>query len=131
MVQAQCRLVLPSHLFYIAEQMKARDPLLGPLEQLVLLAVLRIGSEAYGMTIRREVEERTGRRLSIGAVYTALDRLLRKGYVRSHLGAPTTERGGRAKRHFRITARGEGALRESQSLLQSMSAGLELGLERK
>lgn len=107
--------------------MTPRDTLLGPHEQLILLAILRIGEGAYGMTIRREVEQRTGRKLSIGSVYTTLERLQRKGYVRSRLGEPTMERGGRAKRHYRITASGERALRESHELLRSMSEGLALG----
>ncbi len=111
--------------------MATRDNLLGPHEQVVLLAILHLGEGAYGMTIRREVEQRAGRKLSIGSVYTTLERLQRKGYVRSHLGDPTTERGGRAKRHFRITAKGERALKESHELLRSMSEGLELGWEGK
>jgi DNA-binding PadR family transcriptional regulator len=92
---------------------------------------MRIGKDAYGMTIRREVEERSSRKLSIGAVYTTLERLLRKGYVRSYMGDATTERGGRAKRHFRITGKGERALKESHDLLRSMTEGLEFGWESK
>lgn len=111
--------------------MAARDNLLGPHEQLILLAILRIGEHAYGVTIRREVEDRSGRKLSIGAVYTTLDRLERKSYVRSRLGEATTERGGRAKRHYRVTAKGERALRESHDLVRSMTEGLELGWEAK
>lgn len=111
--------------------MVPRDNLLGPHEQMILLAILRIGENAYGMTIRREVESRSGRALSIGSVYTTLDRLQRKGYVRSRLGQPTTERGGRAKRHFRITAKGERALKESYELLRAMTEGLEPGWEAK
>jgi DNA-binding PadR family transcriptional regulator len=111
--------------------MTAHDNLLGPHEQLILLAILRIGEEAYGMTIRREVEQRSGRKLSIGAVYTTLERLQRKRYVRSHMGAATMERGGRAKRHFRITGKGERALKESHDLLRSMTEGLEFGWESK
>ena len=107
--------------------MKSRQNLLGPHEQLILLAVMRIGSEAYGMTIRREVEQRAGRKLSIGAVYTTLDRLQRKGYVKARMGEATMARGGRAKRHFRITASGERALRESYDVLQAMADGLEPG----
>ncbi len=115
--------------YYAVEEMASRDTLLGPHEQLILLAILRIGDGAYGMTVRREVEQRAGRRLSIGSVYTTLERLERKGYVRSRLGEPTTERGGRAKRHYRISARGASALRESHELLRSMSEGLGLGWE--
>lgn len=104
--------------------MANQSNLLGPHEQVVLLAIVHAGDDAYGMTIRREVEERSGRTLSIGAVYTTLDRLQRKGYVRSRMGDATPERGGRAKRHYRITAKGEHALRESRQLLQSMTEGL-------
>jgi PadR family transcriptional regulator, regulatory protein PadR len=111
--------------------MTTRENLLGPHEQVVLLAILRIGEGAYGMTIRREVEQRAGRKLSIGSVYTTLERLQRKGYVRSRRGEPTAERGGRAKRHYRITAKGERALRESHDLLRSMTEGLEVEWQAK
>ena len=76
----------------------------------MLLALVRLEANAYGMTIRREIEDRTGRNLSIGAVYATLDRLESKGYVSSSLSEPTAERGGRAKRLFRIEA---GAIRHS------------------
>lgn len=111
--------------------MTSRDNLLGPHEQVVLLAILHIGEGAYGMTIRREVEQRAGRNLSIGAVYTTLERLQRKGYVRSRIGEPTTERGGRAKRHYWITAKGESALRESHNLFRVMTEGLDLEWQPK
>jgi DNA-binding PadR family transcriptional regulator len=110
--------------------MTDRPNLLGPHEQLVLLAILHIGDDAYGMTIRREVEQRSGRELSIGSVYTTLERLQRKGYVRSHLGGPTKERGGRAKRHYQITGEGRRAIREAHELLHSMIKGLELDWEQ-
>jgi PadR family transcriptional regulator len=107
--------------------MTTRQNLLGPHEQLILLAILRVGEQAYGMTIRREVEQRSRRDISIGAVYTTLDRLQRKGYVRSYMGSATAERGGRAKRHYRITAKGEHALKESHDVLRSMTEGLDFG----
>jgi DNA-binding PadR family transcriptional regulator len=103
----------------------ARGELLGSLEQIVLLALIRLGDDAYGMTVRREIEERTGRDLSIGAVYATLERLESKGYVSSAVGEPTPERGGRAKRHFRIEAAGERALRTTQQAMRNMSAGLK------
>jgi DNA-binding PadR family transcriptional regulator len=103
----------------------ARGELLGSLEQIVLLALVRLGDDAYGMTVRREIETRTGRDLSIGAVYATLERLESKGYVSSAIGAPTPERGGRAKRHFRIEAAGERALRATQEAMRNMSAGLK------
>ena len=93
-------------------------------EQIVMLAVLRLGADAYGMTVRREIEERTGREISIGAVYATLERLEAKGYVSSFTGEPTAERGGRAKRHFEIEAAGHRALNASQNALKNMSAGL-------
>ena len=104
-----------------------RGDLLGSLEHIVLLALVRLEANAYGMTIRREIEERTGRNLSIGAVYATLDRLESKGYVRSFLGEPTAERGGRAKRLFRIEAEGNQALRASQDAIRKMTLGLPKG----
>jgi DNA-binding PadR family transcriptional regulator len=101
-----------------------RGDLLGSLEHIVLLALVRLETNAYGMTIRREIEERTGRNLSIGAVYATLDRLESKGYVSSFLGEPTSERGGRAKRLFRMKAEGNQALRASQDAIRKMTLGL-------
>jgi PadR family transcriptional regulator PadR len=105
--------------------MPPRGDLLGSLEHIVLLALVRLGENAYGMTVRREIEERTGRDLSIGAVYATLERLEGKGYVSSFTGEPTAERGGRAKRLFRIEADGEQALRTSQEAIRRMTAGLK------
>jgi DNA-binding PadR family transcriptional regulator len=101
-----------------------RGELLGSLEHLVLLALVRLKANAYGMTVRREIEARTGRSLSIGAVYATLERLEAKGYVSSSIGAPTPERGGRAKRLFRMEADGERALGVSQQAIRSMTVGL-------
>jgi DNA-binding PadR family transcriptional regulator len=101
-----------------------RGDLLGSLEHLVLLAVARLGSDAYGMTVRREIEKRTGRNLSIGAIYATLERLHTKGYVSSSIGKPTAERGGRAKRHFQIEPEGERALATSHDAIRRMAAGL-------
>ena len=105
--------------------MKTRDNPLGSLEHIVLLAVMRLGSDAYGMTVRREIESGTGREISIGAVYATLVRLESKGLVKSYTGEPTAERGGRAKRHFSLTADGKGALRTTHEVLRKMSAGLK------
>jgi PadR family transcriptional regulator, regulatory protein PadR len=98
------------------------------LEQLVLLAVARLGDNAYGMTVRREIAARTGRELSLGAVYTTLDRLERKGYVRSATGEPTTEREGRGRRLFRIETAGEAVLAEALATLDQMRADLPMAL---
>ncbi len=105
--------------------MKAREDPLGSLEHIVLLAVMRLDANAYGMTVRREIENATGRDISIGAVYATLDRLESKGYVRSHTGEPTAERGGRAKRYFDMTTDGVGALRNTHDIILKMSAGLK------
>src|SRR5258708_3649953 len=104
-----------------------RGELLGPLEQIVLLALVRLEANAYGMTVRREIEKRTGRDISIGAVYATLERLEGKGYIRSYTGEPTPERGGRAKRLFRIEADGERALRVSHEAIRNMTRGLKSG----
>jgi DNA-binding PadR family transcriptional regulator len=104
--------------------MPPRGDFLGSLEQIVLLALVQLGDHAYGMTVRREIETRTGRNLSIGAIYATLERLEGKGYVSSFTGEPTAERGGRARRHFRVEAEGRRALRTSQEAIRKMSAGL-------
>jgi PadR family transcriptional regulator PadR len=98
---------------------------LGSLEQLLLLALLRLGDDAYGVPIRDEIEERTGRVISPGAIYTALDRLETRGLVRSRLGDPTPERGGKRKRHYRLTAKGAATIGEAHSDLVRMTRGLE------
>lgn len=102
----------------------SRGDHLGPLEQIVLVALLRLGTGAYGMAVRREIHQRTGRDLSIGAVYATLERLETKGYVTSFLGEPSGERGGRAKRFFRVEASGRQALRTTQGVMRRMTAGL-------
>jgi len=102
---------------------------LGSLEQIVLLALVRLGSDAYGVAVRLEIEKRTGRSLSIGAIYATLGRLEAKGFVTSRIGEATAERGGRAKRYFRVEADGLRALRASQRALDNMSAGLRKRLE--
>jgi PadR family transcriptional regulator PadR len=96
---------------------------LGEFEQLVLLAILRLGSNAYGMAIRREIEERAGRKTSIGALYLTLDRMEQKGFVASETGEATPERGGRAKRFFSINPSGREALRKSLEGVRKMAAG--------
>ena len=112
-------------LFYIVEVMFGRD-YLGEFEHLVLLALIRLSDEAYGVTVRQEIQTRTGREVSIGAVYATLERLQNKDYVKSFLGEPTAERGGRAKRFFRVTAKGITAVNRTQQALGRMTEGLEL-----
>ena len=106
--------------------MPARD-YLGEFEHIIVLALLRLEDRAYGVTVRQEIEFRTNREVSIGAVYATLDRLETKGYVKSHRGDPTPERGGRSKRFFRVTAKGVAAVNRTQRALQSMTEGLDLG----
>jgi len=103
---------------------------LGEFEQTVLLAIAHAGDRAYGVTIRQEIENRTGRDVTIGALYTSLARLERKGYVRSSMSDPTPQRGGRAKRHFVVSAAGVGALRQSRERLSRMWQGLHPDLKR-
>ena len=99
-----------------------RTEALGEFEQIVLLAIVRLEAEAYGTTIRREIEARTGRLVAIGALYTALERLERKGYVGSMLSDPTPQRGGRSKRFFMLKAAGVAALKRSRQALDRMWA---------
>jgi len=99
---------------------------LGEFEHLVLLAVLRLDAAAYGMRVRREIAERTGRDVSIGAVYRTLDRLADKGLVISTLSDPTPARGGRAKRSFRLTGAGADAVTRARQDLANMLEGLVL-----
>lgn len=102
---------------------------LGEFEQLVLLAVLQSGAEAYGVPVWREIGARTGREVSLAAVYKTLVRLESKGYVESGLGAPTAERGGRGKRLYRLTGPGLRLLRASLASLARMAEGLQGVLE--
>jgi PadR family transcriptional regulator PadR len=100
---------------------------MGELEQAVLLAIMRLGSEAYGVTIRHDLMERLGRPVSIGATYTVLERLEAKGFVTSWMGGATRERGGRAKRFYRIEASGLRALDEARMATANLWAGLPGG----
>ena len=95
------------------------DPL-GNLEILVLLAIHHCGEEAYGVAIRSEIEERTGRFISVGALYETLHRLERKDYVRSRTGEPRAERGGRARRYYEVSFLGSAALHETTDNLLRM-----------
>ena len=99
--------------------MESKDRL-GRFEELILLALVRLRENAYGVSIRRELAERTGRDVSFGSVYTTLERLERKGYVSSRLGDPTPERGGRAKRYFTIEAPGIRALNDTRQTIANM-----------
>ena len=108
----------------------ARVESLGEFEQSVLLAVAHLGDGAYGVSIRREIERRTGREVAVGALYTALDRLERKKFIVSEMSDPTPERGGRSKRHLRIRPAGVRALQQSREFLNRMWDGFEPDLSR-
>jgi PadR family transcriptional regulator PadR len=101
------------------------DLTVGEFELLVLLALLRQGVEGYGVSIAADICERTGRDVSLGAVYKTLDRLTAKGWVLARVGDPTPERGGRRKKHFRLSAPGLRALRQALAGLRNMTDGLE------
>jgi DNA-binding PadR family transcriptional regulator len=94
---------------------------LGEFEQLVLLAIVRLGAEAYGMKIRREIEERAKRPTSIGALYLTLERLEQKQFIQSEVGEATAERGGRAKRFFTVSSAGKAMLRKSLRAVQRLA----------
>jgi DNA-binding PadR family transcriptional regulator len=98
--------------------------LLTDFELMILLAILRVGDDAYGVPIAREIEATAGRTALLGAIYAALDRLEERGLVSSALGDPTPERGGRAKRFFRVTSRGLKAVKETQRALTALWKGL-------
>jgi PadR family transcriptional regulator PadR len=106
-----------------------RSDFLGDFEQIVLLAILHLGADAYGSTIQKDIEERAGRTTSVGALYTVLGRLEEKGYVSSELADPTPERGGRAKRYFTVERAGRAALKRTRTVLARMWDGLEHGLD--
>jgi DNA-binding PadR family transcriptional regulator len=101
----------------------------GELEQLVLLAVMQAGDDAYGVVVQTAIRRKARRDLTLGTVYKTLSRLEAKGFVSSELGEPTAERGGRAKRYYHVTAAGRRALQQQLSALRSMAAGLDVGLE--
>ena len=102
---------------------------LGEFEQIVLLALIRLENDGYGVSVRDAIAERTGREADFGTVYSTLARLETKGLVTTHLGEPTPERGGRRKKHFTISAAGRDALVRSLRALRSMTRGLGQQLE--
>ena len=101
--------------------------MLGELEQLLLLAVIRAGDDAYGLTVLAEIERATGRFPTLATVHTTLARLESKGFVKSWLGESTPRRGGRAKRHFAVTPAGRKAVRESLAGIGRLARGLSVG----
>jgi DNA-binding PadR family transcriptional regulator len=104
----------------------AKGEYLGEFEHIVLLSLLRLSEGSHGAMIRREIESVTGRSSAIGAVHATLERLERKGFVTSWIGEPTAERGGKAKRHFKIEAAGVTVLKRARTALDRLHAGLSL-----
>src|SRR3982750_2210999 len=104
---------------------KQKPPALGDFEQLVLFGVRRLEDGAYGAALRQEIHARSGRDVSINAVYTTLDRLEAKGLLRAWTGEPPAQRGGRRRKFYAIKPAGSEALRHAYPALQSMAAGLE------
>jgi len=89
---------------------------IGEFEELVLLTIASLGAEAYGVGVKQNIEDRTSRSISIGALHSTITRLEEKGYIKSWLGEPTEERGGRRKRYFELTQSGKVALHEMKNL---------------
>jgi DNA-binding PadR family transcriptional regulator len=106
--------------------MRSSPQIPGEFEQIVLLAIMRLEDNAYGVTIRKEIRECTGRNAAPGALYNTLDRLEEKGMVRSHLGDPSPQRGGRAKRLFSVTPRGIEAVVHAQRGYQKLLRSLKI-----
>ncbi len=105
--------------------MPKRQGFLGEFEQMLLLAILQLGTEAYGPGVAQELESKAGRRVSRGTLYSGMERLQKKGLLRWEIEAVTSERGGIPKRRFEVTAEGLDALRVSQRALTNLKAGLE------
>lgn len=102
---------------------------LGEFEQMVLLALLRLKKNAYGVTVRQEIQSRTARRVAIGAVYACLERLERKGYVESTVSDPKPVPGGRSRKYFEFTREGAEALQRSRTMMQRMTEGMAVDSE--
>ena len=109
--------------------MSDKEKFLGEFEQVLLLSILKLGPNAYGSTIRQLLAETVKRDVTIGALYTTLERLEKKGMVSSKVGEATSERGGRAKKHFEVSAKGQQALRRSKEALTSLWQGVALSLQ--
>ena len=115
------------------KQIKPQDyyaPIVGEFELLVLLALVRLGNGAYGAAIRREIQERTGRDVSVGTAYMALGRLEEKKMIASYVGLPTAQRGGRRRKHYLLDKEGERALGRAYRAILAMSEGIDTELAR-
>ncbi|HMG76847.1 MAG TPA: helix-turn-helix transcriptional regulator [Pyrinomonadaceae bacterium] len=111
----------------VDETKSATRTYIGEFEELVLLAILSQGENAYGVTIREALEEATNRSITIGSLYTTLSRLEEKGLVQSWVGEPTAERGGRAKRHYRVKGSAQSLLQEVQAARQRLMNAVPIG----
>jgi PadR family transcriptional regulator PadR len=111
------------HNFTIVEDMRKREHL-GQLELMVLFAVIQPAKESYGVQISREIAEKSGREVALASVYAALERLEKKGLVTSALGAPSAERGGKARTYFQPTVAGLTEARDTHKTLQKLATGL-------
>ena len=98
---------------------------LNDFEQMVLLSLIRLHPNAYGVSIHRELAERAGREVALAQIYATLDRLEAKGFVKSRIGEATPERGGRRKKHFEITAKGQVALNEAREAMDALWDGVQ------
>lgn len=107
------------------------DTYLGEFEQIVLLAILRVGEDAYAIPVREEIEARTGRTVARGALYTALERLEAKHCLTSRMSDPLPERGGRSRRYYAVTPAGLAALRAARDTMMALWHGVESQLDRK
>lgn len=103
-----------------------KEKFLGEFEQFILLAILKLGDDAYGSTVRQLLAETIGRDVTIGALYTTLERLEKKGLIEGRKGEATAERGGRAKKYFKVSASGQSALRRSKQALSAMWQGVSI-----
>jgi DNA-binding PadR family transcriptional regulator len=111
--------------------MSPKPAYLGEFEQLLLLAIMQCGEDAYTVPVRQMLAERTGRRVARGAVHTSLDRLETKGLLTSRMGEPLAVRGGRARRYYQLTPSGLVALRAARAAMATLSSGLESMLDTR
>lgn len=99
---------------------------LGEFEHIVLLTLVRLGDDAYGMSVRSTIHDLIKRDISIGAIYTTLERLQQKGYVESRIGEATAKRGGRAKKYFKVTGQGRKVLKDARNNLEVLWEGIQI-----
>ncbi|MCC2606391.1 PadR family transcriptional regulator [Planctobacterium marinum] len=106
--------------------MADKEKFLGEFEQVVLLACLHLGKEAYGASLRQLLQQEIQRDVAIGALYSTLERLEKKGMVTSHFGEATAERGGKPKRFFEVTAKGQQSLKRAREAMDTLWQGISI-----